>query len=184
MSSTIWLPVPVATLFRRLVNVISTASIAHHYLLPSKSSPAVSDDFPELDLDPRNAYRLLRENGQQGLGAVPTPPRMTGVDDLDGFLKGTGSAPTSHTVVQLTSQHLVDYQYRGLGGPHAYLSSTQHPDPRNSSPSLQEPRRTDAVRLLSPTPTQVQIQIQTATLPVPLPQNNSTRTVTAVRSTG
>ncbi|KAN0130644.1 alpha/beta-hydrolase [Lactarius tabidus] len=90
MSSTIWLPVPVATLFRRLVNVISTASIAHHYLLPSKSSPAVSDDFPELDLDPRNAYRLLRENGQQGLGAVPTPPRMTGVDDLDGFLKASG----------------------------------------------------------------------------------------------
>jgi hypothetical protein len=180
MSSTIWFPVPVATLFRRLVNVISTASIAHHYLLPSKSSPAVSDDFPELDLDPRSAYRLLRENSQQRFGAAPAPPRTTGADGLDGFLKGTGSRPTQHTVVHLTSQHLVDSQYRGLGGPYAYLSSTQHPDPRNSS----QPTRTDVVRLLSPAPTQVQIQIQTATLPVlPLPQN-STRTVTAVRSTG
>ncbi|KAH8987233.1 alpha/beta-hydrolase [Lactarius hatsudake] len=67
--STIWLPVPVATLFRRLVNVISTASIAHHYLLPSRSCTA-----SERDLDPRSACRAA--------------------DGLDGFLQGSGANPS------------------------------------------------------------------------------------------
>ena len=89
MSNIVWFPVPVATLFRRLVNVISTASIAHHYFLPSRSSPAF-DDSPEHqhDLDPRSACRLLRENGSQSTGAVHASLRKTGEDALDGFLKG------------------------------------------------------------------------------------------------
>ena len=96
--STIWFPVPVATLFRRLVNVISTASIAHHYLLPSKSSPA-SDDFPlELDLDPRSISRLLWEN------ALPAPPRTTrAADDLDGILKG--ARERTHITLSFSSPH-------------------------------------------------------------------------------
>ena len=96
--STIWFPVPVATLFRRLVNVISTASIAHHYLLPSKSSPA-SDDFPlELDLDPRSVSRLLWEN------ALPAPPRTTrAADDLDGILKG--ARERTHITLSFSSPH-------------------------------------------------------------------------------
>jgi triacylglycerol lipase len=89
MSNIIWFPVPVATLFRRLVNVISTASIAHHYLLPSRSLPA-SDDSPEQhDFDPRSACRVLWENGSQGAGAVHASLKKTGEDSLDGFLKGT-----------------------------------------------------------------------------------------------
>ncbi|KAH9020231.1 alpha/beta-hydrolase [Lactarius pseudohatsudake] len=80
--STIWLPVPVATLFRRLVNVISTASIAHHYLLPSSRSCPAS----EHDLDFRSASRVLRENGRQDVA----PPGKTGAaDGLDGFLKAS-----------------------------------------------------------------------------------------------
>ncbi|KAH9059938.1 alpha/beta-hydrolase [Lactarius vividus] len=82
--STIWLPVPVATLFRRLVNVISTASIAHHYLLPSRSRPA-----SEHDRSPRSACRVLQESGSQDVGAAAyAPPGKTGAaDGLDGFLK-------------------------------------------------------------------------------------------------
>lgn len=84
--STIWLPVPVATLFRRLVNVISTASIAHHYLLPSRSCTA-----SEHDLDPRSACRVLRENGRQDVGgaAYASPGKTGAADGLDGFLKAS-----------------------------------------------------------------------------------------------
>ena len=88
--SNIWFPVPVATLFRRLVNVISTASIAHHYLLPSRSL-ALSDDHPEHELDPRSACRVLWENGPQDAGPLP---RSTGADGLEGFLNGTYACPT------------------------------------------------------------------------------------------
>ncbi|KAI9436687.1 alpha/beta-hydrolase [Lactarius indigo] len=78
--STIWFPAPVATLFRRLVNVISTASIAHHYLLPSRSFPA-SSPSSEHDLDPRSPSRVvLQENVRQDVGAA---------DGLDGFLKAS-----------------------------------------------------------------------------------------------
>ncbi len=100
--SNIWFPVPVATLFRRLLNVISTASIAHHYLLPSRSL-AVSDDLPEHELDPRSACRILRENGRQDVGAAHAPPRTTGADGLDGFLKGTCWRQPLHSLGVLTS---------------------------------------------------------------------------------
>ncbi|KAI0292675.1 Alpha/Beta hydrolase protein [Multifurca ochricompacta] len=43
--SNIWLPVPVALFVRRVVNVLSSLSITHHYLLPSRSS---DPDPPEL----------------------------------------------------------------------------------------------------------------------------------------
>ncbi|KAH9043480.1 alpha/beta-hydrolase [Lactarius deliciosus] len=82
--SAIWLPVPVATLFRRLVNLISTASIAHHYLLPSRSCPA-----PEHDLDPRSACRVLRENGRQDVGAYASPGKTGAAGGLDGFLQAS-----------------------------------------------------------------------------------------------
>ncbi|KAH9171639.1 alpha/beta-hydrolase [Lactarius sanguifluus] len=82
--STIWLPVPVATLFRRLVNLVSTASIAHHYLLPSRACPA-----SERDLDPRPACRVLWENGQQDVGAYASPGKTGTADGLDGFLKAS-----------------------------------------------------------------------------------------------
>jgi hypothetical protein len=36
--SNIWFPVPVALFLRRVVNLLSTISITHHYLLPSRSS--------------------------------------------------------------------------------------------------------------------------------------------------
>ncbi|KAI9449238.1 alpha/beta-hydrolase [Lactarius psammicola] len=81
--SNIWFPVPVATLFRRLVNAISTASIAHHYLLPTRSLAVSDDPPPEHDLDPRSACRVLRENGLQD------------VDGLDGFLKASGRLSVS-----------------------------------------------------------------------------------------
>ena len=44
----VWFPIPVATLFRRIVNVVSTFSISHHYL----SQPRPSDP------DPRPPYSL------------------------------------------------------------------------------------------------------------------------------
>ncbi|KAI9430972.1 alpha/beta-hydrolase [Lactarius indigo] len=63
-----------------LVNVISTASIAHHYLLPSRPFPA-SSPSSEHDLDPRSPSRVvLQENGRQDVGAA---------DGLDGFLKAS-----------------------------------------------------------------------------------------------
>ena len=37
---TVWFPVPVAAFFRRIVNVVSTLSISHHYLSQSRSEPA------------------------------------------------------------------------------------------------------------------------------------------------
>jgi len=36
--SNIWFPVPVALFLRRVVNVLSTLSITHHYLLPQRST--------------------------------------------------------------------------------------------------------------------------------------------------
>ena len=51
----IWFPVPVALFLRRVVNVLSTVSITHHYLLPSRSS----------DLEPRRVGKVLREGGKQ-----------------------------------------------------------------------------------------------------------------------
>jgi hypothetical protein len=66
--SNIWLLFPVPSsptlFFCRLVNVITIASITHHYLLPSRSL-ALSDDHPEHEIDLRSACRVLpvRENG-------------------------------------------------------------------------------------------------------------------------
>ena len=36
---TVWFPVPAAAFFRRIVNVVSTLSISHHYLSQSRSEP-------------------------------------------------------------------------------------------------------------------------------------------------
>jgi hypothetical protein len=50
--SNIWFPLPVALFLRRVVNVLSTLSITHHYLfpLPPRSTGADSDknahDYP------------------------------------------------------------------------------------------------------------------------------------------
>lgn len=50
--SNIWFPLPVALFLRRVVNVLSTLSITHHYLfpLPPRSTGAGSDknaqDYP------------------------------------------------------------------------------------------------------------------------------------------
>ena len=41
---TVWFPVPVAALFRRIVNVVSTLSISHQYLSQSRADP--SDPHP------------------------------------------------------------------------------------------------------------------------------------------
>ena len=40
--SNIWFPVPVALFLRRVVNVLSTLSITHHYLLPQRSTDKYS----------------------------------------------------------------------------------------------------------------------------------------------
>jgi hypothetical protein len=57
--SNIWFPVPVALFLRRVVNVLSTLSITHHYLLPQRSTDKLG---PEIQ-SPR-ADRALLENGR------------------------------------------------------------------------------------------------------------------------
>lgn len=106
--SNIWFPVPVATLFRRLVNAISTASIAHHYLLPSRSF-ALSDPHPEHELDPRSTSRVLRGNGREDLGSAHAPPTAIGADDLGGLLKGPSvrQSPSTSTIVLIPSYHSI-----------------------------------------------------------------------------
>jgi hypothetical protein len=57
--SSIWFPVPVALFLRRVVNVLSTLSITHHYLLPQRST-----DKHGHELQSQRAERVLLENGR------------------------------------------------------------------------------------------------------------------------
>lgn len=59
--SNIWFPVPVALFFRRVVNVLSTLSITHHYLLPRRSTSAEKHG-PEFQS--QRADRVLLGDGQ------------------------------------------------------------------------------------------------------------------------
>lgn len=67
--SNIWFPVPVALFFRRVVNLLSTISITHHYLLPSRSS---DQSLPGLESERAGkvwsqqdyvTWRMIMENG-------------------------------------------------------------------------------------------------------------------------
>ncbi|KAI0247586.1 Alpha/Beta hydrolase protein [Lactifluus subvellereus] len=58
--SNIWFPAPVALFLRRVVNVLSTVSITHHYLLPSRSS-----DLNAAELEPQRVGKVLRGGGKQ-----------------------------------------------------------------------------------------------------------------------
>jgi triacylglycerol lipase len=57
--SNIWFPVPIALFFRRVVNVLSTISITHHYLLPRRST-----EKHDPELQSQRADRVLLANGQ------------------------------------------------------------------------------------------------------------------------
>jgi triacylglycerol lipase len=72
----IWFPVPVSLFFRRVVNVISTLSITHHYLLRQRSTDGNGTEVPS-----RLASRVL-EAGRH-------VPWTTIVENsLDGILQG------------------------------------------------------------------------------------------------
>jgi hypothetical protein len=45
--SNIWFPLPVALFLRRVVNIISTLSITHHYLFPFPPRSTIADNNAE-----------------------------------------------------------------------------------------------------------------------------------------
>ena len=57
--SNIWFPVPVALFLRRVVNVLSTLSITHHYLLPHQSTDKHSYAS---ELQPQPADKVMLGN--------------------------------------------------------------------------------------------------------------------------
>ncbi|KAI8986279.1 Alpha/Beta hydrolase protein [Trametes punicea] len=87
---TVWFPLPVATLFRRIVNVVSTLSISHHYLqqTPPDAEPRRTFAFQALQWLPwlggsRGSWKplLADESGaymdSQGDDVGESPPRTT-----------------------------------------------------------------------------------------------------------
>lgn len=72
----IWCPTPVFLLFRRLVNVVSTLSISHHYLL-YKSSQAHSDSQVA-----KPAHWLPWLNGNTSLGLSLSLQGSASQDDI------------------------------------------------------------------------------------------------------
>ncbi|KAI0265592.1 hypothetical protein BC834DRAFT_1033030 [Gloeopeniophorella convolvens] len=89
--NTLWVPVPVALFFRRVVNVLSTVSITHHYLLPRE--PAHPEPAPvPLPAGRASALRRLDElwrsaDAAAGAGIPPLRARME--TRLDSILNGT-----------------------------------------------------------------------------------------------
>ncbi|KAI0351390.1 alpha/beta-hydrolase [Trametes cingulata] len=86
---TVWFPVPVAALFRRIVNVVSTLSISHHYLHqpPTDAEPRRSYSFqalqwPEWLSQSRRPWKLsMAYEGEAEMDSqgddVGEPPRRT-----------------------------------------------------------------------------------------------------------
>ncbi|CDO72176.1 hypothetical protein BN946_scf184970.g28 [Trametes cinnabarina] len=83
---TVWFPLPVAAIFRRIVNVVSTLSISHHYLHsdpePRSTSAFASLQWPSWLGGSRERWKL---SWADGLGAcidprdddIQDPPRRT-----------------------------------------------------------------------------------------------------------
>ena len=84
--SNIWFPLPVALFLRRVVNVLSTLSITHHYLLPPRQSTDKNDsDLPPSPSPSQCAGRIQWGNGRQ----EDERTWSTIVDNgLDGILQG------------------------------------------------------------------------------------------------
>ena len=98
--SNIWFPLPVALFLRRVVNIISTLSITHHYLFPFPPRPTIADNNAEYRPSPsfsrvgrdlqcrdgrprqvaeRNVWVTVVENGLldrilHGMNFLPKPP--------------------------------------------------------------------------------------------------------------
>ncbi|KAI9069372.1 alpha/beta-hydrolase [Trametes sanguinea] len=87
---TVWFPLPVAAIFRRIVNVVSTLSISHHYLHqtspdaePRRTSAFQSLQWPSWLGGPRERWKLSLSDGtsaymeSQGDDARDPSPRRT-----------------------------------------------------------------------------------------------------------
>ncbi|KAH9890365.1 Alpha/Beta hydrolase protein [Cubamyces lactineus] len=87
---TVWFPVPVAALFRRIVNVVSTLSISHHYL----HQPSADADSPRT-----HAFQALR--WPAWLRASQTPWNLTLADGSGADINPQGDdlqEPTRRTI--------------------------------------------------------------------------------------
>ena len=98
--SNIWFPLPVALFLRRVVNIISTLSITHHYLFPFPPRPtgADTDNSVECLLSPSSpwASRVLPyPNGPRQEAVRHVLPWATIVESgfLDRILQGMKVLP-------------------------------------------------------------------------------------------
>lgn len=91
--SNIWFPLPVALFLRRVVNVLSTLSITHHYLFPSPPRSTNADSEKNAQDDPSHSSpwvgrvpQSLNRLGQHGVERHVLPPEIS---LLDHILQGT-----------------------------------------------------------------------------------------------
>lgn len=128
--SNIWFPLPVALFLRRVVNLFSSLSITHHYLvhLPPRSTGADSEKIPQ-DNPSRSspwAGRVLQSLNR--LGQQETERHVLSLENslFDPILQGT--------VQNISLNNLFNFSFLiakhfGFIGPRNSRSSTLHPRP-------------------------------------------------------